>query len=161
MLSSALTLLPACRIRPRTAAGGGRPQVGLEVVEKLLTNKAGNGLPVQDAGVAFRSVLSRLGTLGKQGKVVLEGSGQAFQESASLVSRCERRAAGDAGLGVAAHARHQQVWPRVGLPVAAPVSVVYQLRIAVQEQRDLQLPFGTASRLGWRTPASRRGSSMS
>jgi hypothetical protein len=29
---------PAGCCRPRTAAGGGRPQVGLEVVEKLLTS---------------------------------------------------------------------------------------------------------------------------
>ena len=93
--------------RPRTAAAGGRPQAGLEVVEKLLTSKASKGLPMRDACVASMSVLSRVGILGKQGKVILEGPGQAFQESASLVSRCERWAADDAGLGVAPHARHQ------------------------------------------------------
>jgi hypothetical protein len=33
------------RCRPRTAAAGGRPQAGLEVVEKLLTSiTAGSGL---------------------------------------------------------------------------------------------------------------------
>jgi hypothetical protein len=39
-------MAPALRgWRPRTAAGGGRPQAGLEVVEKLLTSvTAGSGL---------------------------------------------------------------------------------------------------------------------
>jgi hypothetical protein len=44
--------------RPRTAAAGGRPQAGLEVVEKLLTSKASKDLPMRDARAASMSVLS-------------------------------------------------------------------------------------------------------
>jgi hypothetical protein len=33
--------------RPRTAAAGGRPQAGLEVVEKLLTTISFNRLPMR------------------------------------------------------------------------------------------------------------------
>jgi len=33
--------------RPRTAAAGGRPQAGLEVVEKLLTSISFNRLPMR------------------------------------------------------------------------------------------------------------------
>jgi hypothetical protein len=94
---------------------GGRPQAarqaGLEVVEKLLTSKASKGSPMRDARVASMSVLSRVGILGKQRKVILEGPCKTLQDRTSLVSRCQRRAANHAGVGVAPHARHQQVWP--------------------------------------------------
>jgi hypothetical protein len=66
---------------------------------------------MRDARVASMSVLSRGGILGKQGKVILEGPGKALQDRTSLVSRCQRRAADHAGVGVAPHAGHQQVWP--------------------------------------------------
>jgi hypothetical protein len=99
--------LPA-RGRPPQAAAR---RAGLEFVEKLLTSKASKGSPMRDAHGASISMLSRVGILGKQGKVILEGPGKTLQERASLVSRCERRAADHAGLGVAPHARHQQVWP--------------------------------------------------
>jgi hypothetical protein len=99
--------LPA-RGRPPQAAAR---RAGLEVEEKLLTSKASKGLSVQDALVAFMLVLSRLAGLGEQDKVILEGSCKAVQDRSSLVSRCQGRAADDAGVGVAPHARHQQVWP--------------------------------------------------
>ena len=69
--------------------------------------------------------------------MILEGPREALQDRVSLVGGRERRAADDAGLGIAPHTRHQQVWPWIGLPVGAPVTVVNQLRVAVQEQGDL------------------------
>ena len=73
--------------RPRTAAAGGRPQAGLEVVEKLLTSKVSKDLPTRD-GITSRSRSWQVGMLGKQGKVILEGPGKALQDRASLVGRC-------------------------------------------------------------------------
>jgi hypothetical protein len=77
------------------------------------------------------------GILGKQGKVILEGPRKALQDRVSLVGGRERWAADDAGLGIAPHTRHQQVWPWIGLPVGAPVTVVNQFRVAVQEQGEV------------------------
>ena len=98
---------------PNHAAGRGRPpqaaarRAGLEVVENLLTSKASKGLSMRDAYIRQWSVSPRVGILGKQGKVILEGPREALQDCASFLSGCLGGAANHTGLGVAAHACHQ------------------------------------------------------
>jgi hypothetical protein len=94
---------------------------------------------MRDVSFTSKSGSSRGGILGKQHKVILEGPREALQDGASLPRACPRWAANHPGLGVAAHARHQQVRPRVGLPVA-PVAIVNQLRVGVQQQETSSSP---------------------